>query len=34
MIKLLRFLEPYRSPLILVLVLAIGQTAANLYLPN
>jgi ATP-binding cassette, subfamily B, multidrug efflux pump len=34
MIKLLRFLEPYRSLLILVLVLAIGQTAANLYLPN
>ena len=34
MIKLLRFLEPYRSLLVLVLVLAIGQTAANLYLPN
>ncbi len=34
MIKLLRFLNPYRSLLVLVLVLAIGQTAANLYLPN
>jgi len=34
MIKLLRFLKPYQSVLVLVLVLAIGQTAANLYLPN
>jgi ATP-binding cassette, subfamily B, multidrug efflux pump len=34
MIKLLRFLKPYRSLLILIVVLAIAQTAANLYLPN
>lgn len=34
MVKLLRFLKPYRSLLVLVLVLAFGQTAANLYLPN
>ena len=34
MIKLLRFLNPYRSLLVLVLALAVGQTAANLYLPN
>ncbi len=34
MIKLLRFLKPYRSLLVLILVLAVAQTAANLYLPN
>lgn len=34
MIKLLRFLDPYRSLLVLILALAIGQSAANLYLPN
>lgn len=34
MIKLLRFLEPYRSLLVLILVMAIAQSAANLYLPN
>jgi ATP-binding cassette, subfamily B, multidrug efflux pump len=34
MVKLLQFLKPYRSLLALVLVLAVGQTAANLYLPN
>ncbi len=34
MIKILRFLKPYRFLLILVLVLAIGQATANLYLPN
>ena len=34
MVKLLRFLNPYRSLLVLVLALAVGQAAANLYLPN
>ncbi len=34
MIKLLRFLKPYRSLLVIILVLAIAQSAANLYLPN
>ncbi len=34
MIKILRFLKPYRFLLVLVLVLAIGQATANLYLPN
>ncbi len=34
MIKLIRFLNPYRLVLVLILVLAIGQSAANLYLPN
>ncbi len=34
MIKILRFLKPYRMLLVLVLVLAIGQSTANLYLPN
>ena len=34
MIKILRFLKPYRMLLVLVLVLAIGQATANLYLPN
>jgi ATP-binding cassette, subfamily B, multidrug efflux pump len=34
MIKLLRFLKPYQSLLVLILVLAIAQSTANLYLPN
>ena len=34
MIKILRFLKPYRLLLVLVLVLAIGQATSNLYLPN
>lgn len=34
MIKLLRFLKPYRITLILVLILAFAQSMANLYLPN
>ena len=34
MIKLLRFLKPYRFELVIVLLLAVGQAAANLYLPN
>ncbi|TRZ47981.1 ABC transporter ATP-binding protein [bacterium] len=34
MIKLLRFLKPYRFLLILVMILAVGQASANLYLPN
>lgn len=34
MIKILRFLKPYRMLLVLVLVLAVGQATANLYLPN
>jgi len=34
MIKLLRFLKPYRLLLIFIIILAIGQSAANLYLPN
>lgn len=34
MIKLLRFMKPYRWTLVLVLVLAFAQSMANLYLPN
>jgi ATP-binding cassette subfamily B multidrug efflux pump len=34
MIKLLRFMKPYRITLILVLVLAFVQSMANLYLPT
>jgi ATP-binding cassette, subfamily B, multidrug efflux pump len=34
MLKLLRFLKPYQSLLIIILLLAIGQSSANLYLPN
>jgi len=34
MIKLLRFLNPYRWILVVILTLAVGQAAANLYLPN
>lgn len=32
--KLIRFLIPYRWSLIIITVFAIGQSAANLYLPN
>jgi len=34
MLKLLRFLEPYKWQLIAIVLLAIGQVSANLYLPN
>ena len=34
MIKLLRFLKPYRPLLVLVIVLAFAQALANLYLPT
>ncbi len=34
MIKLLRFMKPYRMTLILVLLLAFAQSMANLYLPT
>lgn len=34
MIKLLKYLNPYRFLLIVIFVLAVGQSAANLYLPN
>ena len=34
MIKLLRFMKPYRMALTLVLVLAFAQSMANLYLPT
>src|SRR5947209_1572344 len=34
MIKLLRFLKPYRAILVLVVVLAFIQAITNLYLPN
>jgi ATP-binding cassette subfamily B protein len=34
MIKLLRFLKPYQLLLVLIVVLAAGQSLANLYLPN
>ncbi len=34
MIKLLRYMKPYRGPLLLVLLMALGQSAANLYLPT
>jgi len=34
MIKLLRFLKPYQFLLGVIVVLAVGQASANLYLPN
>src|SRR5712691_11900511 len=34
MIKLLRFIKPYRAVLVLVVVLAAAQALSNLYLPN
>jgi ATP-binding cassette, subfamily B, multidrug efflux pump len=34
MLKLIRFLKPYQMLLAIILLLAIGQSAANLYLPN
>src|SRR5438093_8990600 len=34
MIKLMRFLKPYRMMLVLVLLLAFAQSFANLYLPT
>ena len=34
MIKLLRYLKPYRLLILLIFILAVGQSAANLYLPN
>jgi len=34
MFKLLRFLKSYRLPLIVVFILAVGQSVSNLYLPN
>jgi ATP-binding cassette subfamily B multidrug efflux pump len=34
MIKLLRFLKPYRVSVVIVLILAFAQAFANLYLPN
>lgn len=34
MIKLLRFMKPYRAILVLVVALAFGQALANLYLPT
>src|SRR6266704_1831801 len=34
MIKLLRFLKPYRAALVVVVVLAFAQAMANLYLPT
>src|SRR5205807_6579105 len=34
MIKLLRFMKPYRAILVLVVVLAAAQALSNLYLPN
>ena len=34
MIKLLRFLKPYRFLLVVIFVLAVGQSVANLYLPT
>lgn len=34
MIKLLRFMKPYRPILVLVVLLAAIQAIANLYLPN
>ena len=34
MFKLLRFLKPYRLLLIAIFTLAVGQSVANLYLPN
>ncbi|MCL4359769.1 ABC transporter ATP-binding protein/permease [Patescibacteria group bacterium] len=34
MIALLRFLKPYRLHLVVIFILAVAQSAANLYLPN
>lgn len=34
MIKIMRFLKPYRAVLVLVVLLAAAQALANLYLPN
>lgn len=34
MIKLLRFMKPYRMTIVLVLILAFAQSMANLYLPT
>lgn len=34
MIKLLRFMKPYRWTIVLILILAFAQSMANLYLPN
>src|SRR5947209_10286823 len=34
MIKLLRFMKPYRAVLVLVVILAVAQALGNLYLPN
>ncbi len=34
MLKLLRFLKAYQFFLVIILLLAVGQAAANLYLPN
>ncbi|MGE5140167.1 MAG: ABC transporter permease, partial [Rudaea sp.] len=34
MVKLLRFLKPYRSLLVLITAMAFAQSGANLYLPN
>lgn len=34
MVKLLRYLKPYRLLLVFIFVLAVGQASANLYLPN
>lgn len=34
MIKLLRFMKPYRAVLVLVVILAAAQALGNLYLPN
>ena len=34
MIRLLRFMKPYRLTLVLVIILAFAQSMANLYLPN
>ena len=34
MIKLLRYLKPYRLLLVVIFILAIGQSVANLYLPT
>ena len=34
MIKLMRFMKPYRRVLILVVILAVAQALGNLYLPN
>jgi len=34
MIKLIRFLKPYKWLFVAIIILAIGQSSANLYLPN